>query len=73
MANCKICGHPVTVGPAMHGECLEQLVTEVAEQFCDDYCIWPDLCGSQEQLHREHCASCPMERLMHLAKQGGAK
>ena len=71
MANCKICGRPVTAGPVMHSECLGQLVTEAAEQLCDDYCIWPDLCGSQEQLHREHCDSCPMDRLMQLAKQGG--
>ena len=71
MANCKICGRPVTAGPVMHGNCLEQLITEAAEQLCDDYCIGPDLCGSQEQLHREHCDSCPMDRLMQLAKQGG--
>ena len=71
MANCKICGHPVMAGPVMHGECLEQLVTEAAEQFCDNYCVWPDMDTSQERLEREHCASCPMERLMQLAKQGG--
>lgn len=69
MANCKICGRPVAAGTVMHGECLEQLVTETAEQFCDNYCVWPDLCGSQEQLQRDHCDSCPMERLMELAQQ----
>ena len=73
MANCKICGRPVTAGPVMHGHCLEQLITEAAEQLCDDYCIWPDLCGSMEQLHQEHCGSCPMEPLMQLAKQGGVQ
>ena len=35
MANCKICGRPVTAGPVMHSECLGQLVTETAEQLCD--------------------------------------
>lgn len=68
MANCKICGHPVMAGPAMHGECLEQLVTEAAEKFCDNYCRWP--LTNAEQLEA-HCDSCPMDRLMQLVKQGG--
>ena len=66
MANCKICGNPVLAGPAMHGECLEQLVTEAAEQFCDIYCRLP--LTNAEQLEA-HCDSCPMERLMQLAKR----
>lgn len=41
MEICKICGIPVEAGPTMHGDCLEQLVTEVTEQFCDNYCRWP--------------------------------
>ncbi len=69
MANCKICGRPVLVGPVMHGECLEQLVTEAAEQICDKYCRWLGAYVSSEQLQREICDSCPMERLMQLAKR----
>lgn len=68
MANCKICGRPVLAGPVMHSECLEQLATEAAEQFCDNYCRWP--LTNAEHLEA-HCDSCPMERLMKLAKQGG--
>ena len=69
MANCKICGRPVAVGTVMHGECLEQLVTETAEQFCDNYCRWP--LTNAEQLEA-HCNSCPMERLMQSARQRNA-
>ena len=68
MPNCKICGRAVLSGTVTHSECLEQLVTEAAEQFCDNYCIWPDMHTSQERLQREHCDSCPMERLMQLVK-----
>ena len=63
MANCNICARPVLVGAVMHSECIEQLVTEVAEQFCDNFCRWPltnvDLLG-------EHCKNCPMDRLTGL-------
>lgn len=69
MANCKICGRPVVAGPVMHSECLEQLVTEAAEKFCDGYCVWPDMYVSLEKLHREHCENCPMERLMELGSK----
>ena len=33
MPNCKICGRPVPAGTVMHGDCLERLITEVAEQL----------------------------------------
>ena len=52
----------------MHNKCLELLVTEAAEKFCDNYCRWP--LTNAEQLEA-HCDSCPMERLMQLVKQGG--
>lgn len=66
MANCKICDRPVVAGPVMHSECLEQLVTEAAEQFCDSYCRGPVECISTEKLREMYCANCPMERLMEL-------
>jgi len=69
MAKCKICGGPVLVGPVMHADCLERQVTEAVEKFCDSYCAWPGVCSSQEQLHREHCDNCPMDRLMKLARK----
>lgn len=65
MPNCKICGRPVPAGTVMHGDCLELLITEVAEQFCDNYCRWP--LTNAEQLET-HCNSCPMDQLMKLAK-----
>lgn len=68
MANCKICGGVLLAGPVMHRECMERLMVETAEKFCDSYCRWPEVCGSQEQLHREHCEGCPMEQLMKLVK-----
>lgn len=67
MANCKICGRPALAEPIMHSDCLEQLITEVAEQFCDNYCRWP--LTSADQLEA-HCDSCPMEQLMDLTKNG---
>ncbi len=66
MANCKICGRSVLAGPVMHSECLEQLVTEVAEQFCDNYCRWP--LTNAEQLGA-HCDRCPMDQLMKLTRR----
>ena len=66
MANCKICGKPVAAGPAMHASCLEQLMEEVAEQFCDRYCRWPLTNAGQLEAH---CNSCPMERLIQMAKR----
>lgn len=65
MANCKICGRPVVAGPVMHSECLEQILTETAEQFCDDYCCWP---LTNADLLDEHCKSCPIDRLMKMVK-----
>ena len=69
MANCKICGCPVVAGPVMHSECLEQLVTEAAEQFCGSYCCGPVECISVEKLQETYCANCPMERLMKLGSK----
>ena len=68
MANCKICGHPVTAGPVMHGECLEQLASDIAEKFCDSYCRWP---LTDAELLETHCDSCPMDELLRLTKRGG--
>lgn len=66
MAKCKICGVSVQAGPAMHGHCLEELVEKAAEEFCDDYCMYPR--GSSAQRLEEACESCPMERLLKLIK-----
>lgn len=65
MANCKICGRQVVTGPVMHQECLERLMVETAEQFCDNYCRWP---LTNADLLEAHCESCPMEQLMKLVK-----
>lgn len=65
MANCKICGKPVAAGPAMHASCLEQLVEEVAEQFCDSYCRWPLTSGD---LLDSYCGQCPMDKLLRMGK-----
>ena len=54
----------------MHNDCLEKLITEAAEQFCDNYCRWPRTNADQMEAH---CDSCPMEPLMQLAKQGGVQ
>ena len=71
MANCKICGRPVTAGPVMHSECLEQLMTDVSEKFCDSYCRGPVECISAEKLQEIYCDSCPMDELLRLTKRGG--
>lgn len=65
MAKCKICSGPVEAGPAMHSDCLEQLVTEVTERFCDNYCRWPLTDAARLE---EACKSCPMDRMMGLTK-----
>ena len=66
MARCKICGKPVVSGLVLHDDCLEHLVAEAAEQFCDNYCVWP--LTNAEQLEA-HCDSCPMDRLVELARR----
>ncbi len=65
MAICKICGIPVEAGLAMHGDCLEQLVENVTEEFCDRYCRWPLTDAGQLE---GACESCPMDRLLKLIK-----
>lgn len=32
---------------------------EVKEKMCDDYCVWPTYCPTQERLDR-HCEECPL-------------
>ena len=32
------------------------------EEICDEYCIWPSECPTQERLDM-HCADCPLANL----------
>ena len=60
MANCKICGHPTTVGVVTHAPCLGKLLSAV----CDDYCYWSKILTSQYVLEEQHCATCPVVKLL---------
>lgn len=37
-------------------------LTEVMEEMCDNYCIYPRECSTQECLD-EHCAECPLNNI----------
>ena len=37
-------------------------LTEVMEEMCDNYCIWPSECPTQERLD-QHCAECPLNNI----------
>lgn len=34
-------------------------LNEVIEKMCDDYCVWPGICATQERLNK-HCEECPL-------------
>lgn len=66
MANCKLCGKPVTSVRVIHPECWEREARGLAEIFCGRYCRWPEQCQSEEQLQDEHCDSCALIRVLNL-------
>lgn len=39
-----------------------QIIQEVAEEICDDYCIWNKACKTEEDLV-EFCWQCPLNKL----------
>ena len=67
MPVCKICGKPVTAAPVHHPECWEKKIHEVAEKFCDHFCVWPLVCKDEERLAEHHCDhDCPLIQLLNL-------
>lgn len=48
----------------------EQKMTELQKLMCDEYCKFPEQCGSQEALD-EHCDSCQMIRLWNFINRKG--
>ena len=41
---------------------ISQILEEVANSICDDYCKFPNECKSEEELY-EICEDCPPGRL----------
>lgn len=37
-------------------------LNEVIEKMCDDYCVWPTTCPTQERLDM-HCKECPLNNI----------
>ena len=66
MANCKICGKPVVAANVFHSACREHEANKMAEEFCDNYCRFPLEAANEEELHEQHCDSCPMVRVLNL-------
>ena len=32
---------------------------EIKERMCDEFCVWPTICSTQERLNK-HCEECPL-------------
>lgn len=66
MPNCKICGKPVVAANVFHSACWQAKAYKMAEEFCDNYCRFPLEAANEEELHEQHCDSCPMAKLLSL-------
>jgi hypothetical protein len=48
-------------------ESVTQIIEEVAEKMCTNYCKWPDLWDEEaegmELCDSNHCKNCPLNRL----------
>ena len=66
MANCKICGKPVEAAPVMHRECWEKAVSDIAEEFCNEYCRFPQEVEDEDSRQELHCDGCPMIGVLNL-------
>ena len=66
MPKCKICGKPVVAANVFHSACWEREANKMAEEFCDNYCRFPLESTNEEELHEQHCDSCPLVKLLNL-------
>ena len=41
-----------------------QLAEKIVSQMCDEYCRFPRECECEDELHDEHCDSCPLMELL---------
>ena len=52
-------------------ESVTQIIGEVVEDICNNYCKWPDLWDEEaegmELTDSEHCRNCPLNRLQRGA------
>ena len=53
------------VAPVFHTECWEKETQAFAEEFCDKYCKFRDICTSEEELEKQ-CEECLLVRLLNL-------
>lgn len=46
---------------------ITQQINDIAEDFCNNYCKWPDLYDEEEECcelsESDHCQNCPLCRL----------
>jgi len=44
---------------------IPEQLEAIQGRICDDYCKWPDLCNTEEELMVEHCDNdCPVMQLL---------
>ena len=43
----------------------KKTVEELTGKFCDEYCQYPYICGSEDELDAV-CKDCPMNRMVEL-------
>lgn len=43
---------------------VTELIDDVRSKICFDYCKWPDKAESEDELFDEHCAKCPLAKLL---------
>lgn len=66
MANCKFCGKPVSCASVHHAACWERKASDVAAEFCDNYCRFPLECKDEDELQEKHCDDCALIELLNL-------
>ena len=46
---------------------ITKRLEEIAEDFCNNYCKWPDLWDEEKEgcelPDSEHCANCPLNKI----------
>jgi len=45
------------------GKTAYEIMEEVAEEFCNEYCRFPFLVEDEDELYSKHCEKCPINKL----------
>ena len=45
------------------GVTVTGLLQEIADDFCDNYCKYPDRYTDEDKMMEEHCDQCPLNKI----------